>query len=84
MAFSGVLTATVLLAFLMTLFMGIYAKIPFAVAPGMGLNAFFTFTIILSKKVPWPTALGMVFWSGVLFVAIGAWTLWASFRGGAG
>lgn len=72
MSFSGVLTATVLLSFVMTLFMGLYAKIPFAVAPGMGLNAFFTFTIIFGKHVPWPTALGMVFWSGVLFVAVSA------------
>jgi xanthine/uracil/vitamin C permease (AzgA family) len=41
MAFSGVLTATVVLAFAMTLLMGLYARLPFAVAPGMGLNAFF-------------------------------------------
>src|ERR1051326_4702397 len=53
MAFSGVLTATVLVCFLMTLLMGAYAKLPFAVAPGMGINAFFTFTIILSYKVWW-------------------------------
>src|SRR3954452_18983927 len=60
MAFSGVLTATVLLAFSMTLLMGLYAKLPFAVAPGMGLNAFFAYTIILGQRVPWPTALGIV------------------------
>ena len=47
MPFSGVLTATVLLSFLMTLFMGLYAKLPFAVAPGMGVNAFFTFSLVL-------------------------------------
>ena len=70
MPFSGVLTATVLLSFTMTLLMGLYARLPFAVAPGMGINAFFTFTIILEKQVPWPTALGMVFWSGVLFLVI--------------
>lgn len=68
MPFDGVMTATVLLCFAMTLLMGLYAKLPFAVAPGMGLNAFFTFSIILGQKVPWPVALGMVFWSGVLFV----------------
>jgi AGZA family xanthine/uracil permease-like MFS transporter len=49
MAFSGVLTATVLICFSMTLLMGLYAKLPFAVAPGMGINAFFTFTIILTQ-----------------------------------
>jgi len=70
MAFSGVLTATVLLSFLMTLFMGLYAKLPFAVAPGMGINAFFTFSLILGQQIPWPVALGMVFWAGVLFIII--------------
>ena len=70
MAFSGVLTATVLVCFTMTLLMGLYAKLPFAVAPGMGINAFFTYTIILGKGVPWPTALGIIFWAGVFFLAI--------------
>ena len=70
MAFSGVLTATVLVCFTMTLLMGLYAKLPFAVAPGMGINAFFTYTIVLGKGVPWPTALGAVFWAGVLFLII--------------
>jgi len=70
MAFSGVLTATVLVCFVMTLLMGLYAKLPFAVAPGMGINAFFTFTIILTQKVWWQTALGIVFWAGVLFLVI--------------
>lgn len=68
--FSGAMTATVLLASTMTLFMGLYAKLPYAVAPGMGINAFFTFTIILGQGVPWPVALGMVFWSGVLFLLL--------------
>src|SRR5436309_14517239 len=72
MAFGGVLTATVLVCFAMTLLMGLYAKLPFAVAPGMGINAFFTFTIILGKGVPWPTALGIIFWAGVLFLVISA------------
>jgi len=70
MAFSGVLTATVLVCFTMTLFMGVYAKLPFAVAPGMGINAFFTFTIILTQKVWWQVALGIIFWAGVLFLLI--------------
>jgi len=70
MAFSGVLTATVLICFTMTLLMGVYAKLPFAVAPGMGINAFFTYTIILGKGVPWQTALGIIFWAGVFFLLI--------------
>lgn len=72
MAFSGVMTATVLLCFILTMMMGLYAKLPFAVAPGMGINAFFTYSIILGKQIPWQTALGMVFWSGVLFLLISA------------
>src|SRR4029453_3461399 len=69
-AFSGILTATVLICFVMTLLMGVYAKLPFAVAPGMGINAFFTFTIILTQRVWWQTALGIIFWAGVLFLLI--------------
>jgi adenine/guanine/hypoxanthine permease len=72
MPFSGALTATVLIASSMTLLMGLYARLPFAVAPGMGLNAFFAFTIVLQGKVPWQTALGMVFWAGVLFLVVSA------------
>ena len=70
MAFSGVLTATVLICFSMTLLMGLYAKLPFAVAPGMGINAFFTYTIILTQGVWWQVALGIVFWAGVLFLLV--------------
>ncbi|MBU6152791.1 MAG: NCS2 family permease [Bdellovibrionales bacterium] len=70
LSFSGVMTATVLLCFLMTALMGLYAKLPFAVAPGMGINAFFTYSIILGRGIAWPTALGMVFWSGFLFLLI--------------
>ena len=72
MTFTGALTATVLVASTMTLLMGLYARLPFAVAPGMGLNAFFAFTIVLQNKVPWQTALGMVFWAGVLFLLVSA------------
>ncbi len=70
MSFSGVLTATVLLASSMTMLMGLYARLPYAIAPGMGLNAFFTFTLVLGEKIPWPVALGLVFWSGVFFLII--------------
>src|SRR3954447_10390984 len=72
MAFTGAMTATVLVAATMTLLMGVYARLPFAVAPGMGLNAFFAFTIVLQNHVPWQTALGMVFWAGVLFLIVSA------------
>src|SRR6476660_8691927 len=72
MPFAGAMTATVLVASTMTLLMGIYARLPFAVAPGMGLNAFFAYTIVLQNHVPWQTALGMVFWAGVLFLLVSA------------
>lgn len=70
MPFAGVLTATVLLSFTMTLLMGLYADLPFAVAPGMGINAFFAYSVVLGRGVPWPTALGAVFWAGILFVVV--------------
>jgi AGZA family xanthine/uracil permease-like MFS transporter len=75
MSYSGVLTSTVLLAFFSTLSMGIFAKNPIVVAPGMGLNAFFTFTLCLSMKVPWPTALGAIFWSGLFFLILSLFNL---------
>ena len=70
--FSGVLTGTVLVCATMTLLMGLYAKLPFGVAPGMGLNAFFAYTVVLQQQVPWPIALGIVFWAGVLFLLVSA------------
>ncbi|MEZ5291172.1 MAG: NCS2 family permease [Vicinamibacterales bacterium] len=68
--FSGALTATVLLSFSMTLLMGLYARLPYGVAPGMGLNAFFTYTLVLQGGVPWPVAFGLVFWAGVVFLLV--------------
>jgi adenine/guanine/hypoxanthine permease len=70
--FSGALTATVLVCFTMTLLMGLYARLPFGVAPGMGLNAFFTYTIIINGGVAWPVALGIIFWAGVVFLIVSA------------
>ena len=75
MSYSGVVTATVLLSFFSTLLMGIFAHNPITVAPGMGLNAFFTFTLCLGMKVPWPTALGAIFWSGLLFLLVSIFNL---------
>ena len=69
---TGVMTATVLLAMGATVLMGLWARLPFAVAPGMGLNAFFTFELVLARHVPWAVALGIVAWSGVLFVLLSA------------
>ena len=54
----------------MTLLMGLYARLPFGVAPGMGLNAFFAYTLIINGGIPWPVALGIIFWAGVLFLLV--------------
>src|ERR1700712_76333 len=70
MPFAAVLTATVLVSFFSSLMMGLYAKNPIIVAPGMGLNAFFTYSVVLGMKIPWQTALGAVFWSGVVFLLL--------------
>jgi len=70
MPFSGVLTATVLVCAFSSIGMGLYAKTPIALAPGMGLNAFFTYGIVMGMKVPWETALGAVFWSGIIFILL--------------
>ena len=50
--------------------MGLIARYPFALAPGMGLNAFFAYTVVLGMDIPWRTALGAVFISGVLFILL--------------
>jgi AGZA family xanthine/uracil permease-like MFS transporter len=70
MPFSGVLTATVLVSFFSTLMMGLYAHNPILVAPGMGLNAFFTYTAVATLHIPWQEALGAVFWSGIVFLIL--------------
>src|SRR5919206_3122826 len=73
--FAGVLTATVMVSFFSSLMMGLYAKNPILVAPGMGLNAFFTFTAVLGMKVPWTIALGAVFWAGILFLILSVFNI---------
>lgn len=66
----ALITATVLSSVLGTLLMGIFAKQPFALAPGMGLNAYFTYSVVLGLGIPWQTALGAVFFSGIAFVLL--------------
>lgn len=68
LSFSAVLTATVLVSLVSTLGMGLYANNPILLAPGMGLNAYFAYTLIIGIKLPVPTALGAVFWSGIIFI----------------
>ncbi len=66
----AVLAATILASALMTLSMGLFTNLPIALAPGMGLNAFFTYTLCLGQNIPWQGALGIVFYSGVLFLIL--------------
>ncbi|CAN2039564.1 Adenine permease AdeP [Candidatus Magnetomoraceae bacterium gMMP-15] len=70
MPFSGILTATVLVSAFSSIMMGIYAKNPIVLAPGMGLNAFFTYSVVLGMGVKWETALGAIFWSGIVFLLL--------------
>ncbi|HTM89168.1 MAG TPA: NCS2 family permease [Terriglobales bacterium] len=66
----GVVFATCVAAAAATLVMGLYANYPIALAPGMSLNAYFTYSVCLGMHVPWQTALGVVFISGVVFILI--------------
>jgi AGZA family xanthine/uracil permease-like MFS transporter len=70
MPVDGVLFATCISAALATLVMGLWANYPIALAPGMSLNAYFTYTIVIQRGVPWQTALGVVLLSGILFLAL--------------
>ncbi|HSS77005.1 MAG TPA: NCS2 family permease [Thermoanaerobaculia bacterium] len=66
----GAIVATALSAAFATLLMAFVANYPIALAPGMGMNAFFAYGICVGSGVPWQTALGMVFWAGVIFVVL--------------
>ncbi len=66
----SVVFATCVSAAVATLVMGLYANYPIALAPGMSLNAYFTYSVCIGMHIPWRTALGVVFFSGVLFVLL--------------
>lgn len=66
----GVVFATCISSAAATLVMGLYANYPIALAPGMSLNAYFTYSVCLGMHVPWRTALGVIFFSGVLFLIL--------------
>ena len=70
MPFQGVMIATILSAAFATLLMGLLANYPFALAPGMGLNAYFTYTVVISMGYSWQAALGAVLISGVVFLIL--------------
>ncbi|HHX07680.1 MAG TPA: NCS2 family permease, partial [Erysipelothrix sp.] len=67
---NAVFVATILAAAISTLFMGLFANVPYALAPGMGLNAYFTYTVVLGAGYTWQEALAMVFICGVFNILI--------------
>jgi len=69
---AAVAVATCIAAGFATLAMGLVANVPLALAPGMGLNAYFTYTVVLQMGVPWQVGLGCVFLSGVIFLLLTA------------
>jgi AGZA family xanthine/uracil permease-like MFS transporter len=70
MPLAAVTIATCLCAAFGSILMGAFANYPLALAPGMGLNAYFTYTVVKGMHVPWQTALGAVFLSGIIFLAL--------------
>src|SRR5512135_2194490 len=72
MPVSATLIATCLSAAFGSLLMGVFARYPIALAPGMGLNAYFAYTVVKGMGIPWQTALGAVFLSGVAFLLLTA------------
>jgi AGZA family xanthine/uracil permease-like MFS transporter len=70
MNWNGVFVATILATAVGTLIMGLVAKVPYAVAPGMGLNAFFTYTVCMALRFTWQEALAMVFICGIINIII--------------
>ena len=64
------IAATIWATVICTVLMGVWANFPVAVAPGMGLNAFFTYTVVLGMGLSWQTALGAVFISGIIFLIL--------------
>lgn len=72
---NALFTATALSAFIATLVMALVAKLPFALAPGMGLNAFFAFTVVLGMGYSWQFALTAVFLEGIIFLILTAFNI---------
>lgn len=70
MDFGSVMTATCLASALGCLLMGLLANYPILLAPGMGINFYFTYTVVIGQGIPWETALGAVFISGILLIIL--------------
>lgn len=70
MDFNGVFVATILASVIGTLIMGIFANYPIAIAPGMGMNAYFAFAVVIAMGIAWQQALGAVFIASVIFMVL--------------
>ena len=70
MSWDGVFVATIIATVVGTLIMGLFANVPFAIAPGMGLNAFFAYTVCLAMGFAWQEAMAMVFLCGIVNIII--------------
>lgn len=70
MDFGAVMTATCISAFIGCMMMGLLANYPIALAPGMGINFYFTYTVVLGEGIPWQQALGAVFISGIVLILL--------------
>lgn len=66
----ALITVTCVASFIGTILAGLWVNVPFAMAPGMGLNAFFTYTLVMGKGATWEQALGVVFFSGIVFLIL--------------
>lgn len=70
MDFRGVFVATILASVIATVIMGLFANYPIVIAPGMGLNAYFAFSVVGGRDISWQSALGAVFIAGILFILL--------------
>jgi len=70
MPFDALVTATALMTVIATIATGLWANTPIAMSVGMGLNAYFTYGLVLGMKIPWQSALGVIFLSGILYFII--------------
>ena len=68
--FGAIMVATIIASAIGTLLMGLFANYPFALAPGMGLNAYFTYTVCLKLGIDWKVALGAIFMEGLIFILL--------------
>lgn len=76
MPFEGVVFATCIGSAIGSILMGLYANYPVALAPGMGLNAYFAYTVVQQMGISWQVALGAVFLSGVIFILLTVFHIW--------